>query len=162
MKTEEMAEEEIRERILNFNNDLSVQKLDNLYHSKSFSEILGVSRKETPHTDFLAWLLNDNEDHLLSKAPLQKFLEIVARLDKERQFSKNKDFFDSVIVSNYSLSNIEIVKEKSIGNGRLDIHIKASVFFLGQTKTLKIIIENKVRSKENNNQTLRYFKDFNL
>jgi len=33
-------------QIIQFNNDMNVQKLENLYHSKSFSEIIGVSRKE--------------------------------------------------------------------------------------------------------------------
>lgn len=153
--------EKCRDEIIRFNNDVSVQKLDNLYHSKSFSEILGVSRKEASHSNFLAWLLNDKENHSLSELPLRKFLEIVARLDKKRQFSENKDFFDSIIVSNYNLSDIEITKEKFKGSGRLDIHIEASVLFLDKKKTLRIIIENKVESPESNSQTIRYFKDFN-
>lgn len=151
--------DDIRSEILSFNNDASVQKLNNLYHSKSFSEILGVDRKEATHSNFLAWLLNDEEDHSLSKFPLRKFIEVIARLDK-KQFSKNKDFFDTVIVSSYDISNIEVFKEKHSGNGRVDLYVKSSVSYLGKQKDLKIIIENKVAAKESNKQTLRYFKNF--
>ena len=53
--------DQIRDDIIKFKNDPDFQKLENFYYSKSFSEILGVSRREISHSGFLAWLLNDQK-----------------------------------------------------------------------------------------------------
>ncbi len=51
--TENFTLEQIRTEIIRFKNDPSSQKLENFYYSKSFSEILGVSRREISHSNFL-------------------------------------------------------------------------------------------------------------
>jgi hypothetical protein len=53
---EKITIEEIRNEIIKFNNDINVQKLESLYSSKSFPEIMGVSRKELMHSNFIAWI----------------------------------------------------------------------------------------------------------
>jgi hypothetical protein len=154
--------DELRNEIIQFNNDENVQKLENLYHSKSFSEIIGVSRKELVHSNFIAWILNENESHSLGKFPIQKFLELLVVYSKKIQKKKYKDFFDAIIVSNYEISNLKITTEKSISNvGRIDIYIESKVTYLSEEKNLKIIIENKVGSKEHSDQTTKYFNHFN-
>jgi hypothetical protein len=45
---------QIRDEIIKFKNDPDFQKLENFYYSKSFAEILGVSRREISHSGFLA------------------------------------------------------------------------------------------------------------
>ncbi|MGZ8548278.1 MAG: hypothetical protein ACXW33_06735, partial [Sulfuricurvum sp.] len=55
--------DEIRREIAGFKNDPDVLSLSRYYQAKSFSEILGVSRKELPHSRFIAWLLDANESH---------------------------------------------------------------------------------------------------
>ena len=50
--TENFTLEQIRTEIIRFKNDPSSQKLENFYYSKSFSEILGVSRREISHSNF--------------------------------------------------------------------------------------------------------------
>ena len=66
--------DQIRNEIIKFKNDVDSQRLDSYYSTKSYSEILGVSRRELSHSNFIAWLLNDQESHNLSSYPIKKFL----------------------------------------------------------------------------------------
>ncbi len=158
---EEITIEEIRNEIIKFNNDINVQKLESLYSSKSFPEIMGVSRKELMHSNFIAWILNEDESHSLGKFPLQKFLELLVILTKEKQQQKYKELFDSLIVSDYELLNIKVEIEKPIKNvGRIDIYVESNIVYAGKENTLRIIIENKLGTKEHSDQTLKYHKYF--
>lgn len=152
---------EIRDEILRFKNDPDVQKLQNRYRTKSFSEILGITRREISHSSFLAWLLNDKESHSLSLFSITKFLEIVIRASKGKDREKYKDLFNCIITDDFAISEAKTESEKSIqGVGRLDIYIEIDLTFGDRHTKLKIIIENKVESKENNDQTNSYFKHF--
>lgn len=160
-ETDDISIEELRNEIIQFNNDVNVQKLENFYHSKSFSEIIGVSRKELVHSNFIAWMLNENESHSLGKFPIQKFLELLVIHSKKTQLKKHKELFDSIIVSGCKLSELQIETEKSITNvGRVDIFIESKISYLGKDKKLKIVVENKVGTKEHSDQTTKYFNHF--
>ena len=152
---------EIRDEILRFKNDADVQKLQNRYRTKSFSEILGVSRREISHSSFLAWALNDKESHALSHFPITKFLEIVIRASKDKDREKYKELFNSIITDDFTIGEANTESEKSIvGVGRLDIYVEIDMSFGNKQTKLKVIIENKVESKENNDQTTTYFNHF--
>jgi hypothetical protein len=156
------AKTEIRNHIINFNNDIDFHKLQSLYFSKSFSEILSVSRREISHSSFLAWILKSNESHSLATLPLQKFLEIISIRyidESENQFTK---LFNLILTQNYVINSVIVEKEKSIDkSGRLDIFIKAMISTENNSvQTVNIIVENKVESKENNDQTDSYFDHF--
>lgn len=162
-KFEDISLEELRNEIIQFNNDVNVQKLANLYNSKSYSEIIGVSRKELAHSNFIGWLLAENESHALNQLPIQKFLELLVIHAKEVQLKNNKELFDAIIVSDYELSNVEVQTEIGIGNmGRVDILIKSKIAYSGELRDLTIVIENKVGTLEHSDQTTKYFNYFNL
>lgn len=150
--------DEIRQEIRKFNNDENVIKLEKHYHSKSLPEILGASRKELPHSSFLAWLLNDQESHLLNTYPLRKLLELLVTYSHEELRIENKEFFDSVIISDFKINNAIIETERSIKNvGRLDIYYECEIKYNEETFNLKLIIENKVSTKEHSDQTTKYY-----
>ena len=157
---ENISIQEIQKEIISFNNDENVQKLEGYYHSKSFSEIIGVSRKENVHSNFIAWLLNNKESHQLSTFPLEKFLELLVYFSKERQLQYFKELYNFLIVTDYELQNIKVETEKSIATGRVDIYIEAKIKYSDKEENLKIILENKVGSKEQKDQTVRYYKYF--
>jgi hypothetical protein len=71
--SENIKIEELRNLIRKFNNDENVTQLDNYYNSKCLPEILGTSRKELVHSNFLAWIINESESHQLLDFPLRKF-----------------------------------------------------------------------------------------
>lgn len=157
----ELSIEDIRREILRFKNDPDVQKLQSLYYSKSFSEILGVSRREVSHSRFLAWILSSEESHGLGFFSIKKLLEIIARSNFAKPEILDTDFLNSIITDDIKIKSVEVELEKVIkGYGRLDIFIEAPIEFGGVERTLKIVIENKVESKENNDQTTSYFECF--
>ena len=120
---EELTLSSIRNEIIKFKNDVVSQKLDNYYSSKTYSEILGVSRREISHSNFIAWLLCDKESHNLSSYPIKKFLEILVMSGKDDQPVKYKELFDSIIIDDIEVENLEIMTERSIKNvGRVDIY----------------------------------------
>jgi hypothetical protein len=154
--------DQIRDEIIKFKNDPDFQKLENFYYSKSFSEILGVSRREISHSGFLAWLLGNLESHNLGEFPIKKFLDIILKFSNDKLKSKHSDLFNSFVTEDYLIERLFIKPEYSIKNiGRLDIYIELTLLIAGQTKNIKIIIENKVESRENNDQTNNYFNYFN-
>lgn len=153
---------QIRDEIIKFKNDSDFQKLEKFYYSKSFSEILGVSRREISHSSFLAWLLSNSESHSLGEFTIKKFLDITLKFSSEKLKVKYNDLFNSFVTEDYLIERLYIKSEYVIKNvGRLDIYIELTLLIAGKIKNIKLIIENKVESKENNDQTNNYFKFFN-
>ena len=160
--TDNFTIDQIRDEIIKFKNDPDFQKLENFYYSKSFSEILGVSRREISHSGFLAWLLGNLESHNLGEFPIKKFLDIILKFSNDKLKSKHSDLFNSFVTEDYSIERLLIKSEYAIKNvGRLDIYIELSLLIAGKTKNIKLVIENKVESRENNDQTNSYFNFFN-
>lgn len=152
--------EDIRKEISKFKNDESLIKLNSFYQSKSYSEILGVSRKELSHSKFLAWILNPYESHKIGFFGIKKFLDIVVLMSNAKLTEKNKKLYNSIITDDISIEKIIIETEKPIDKyGRLDIYLELSILNSVYNK-IKIVVENKVTSKENNDQTNRYFQYF--
>lgn len=71
--------------IIEFNNDPNVRKLREFYSSKSFPEILGVSRRELSHSAFLAWLFSSAENHMFGIQPVMQLLELYVKNALEQQ-----------------------------------------------------------------------------
>lgn len=160
--TDNFTIDQIRDEIIKFKNDPDFQKLENFYYSKSFSEILGVSRREISHSGFLAWLLGNLESHNLGEFPIKKFLDIILKFSNDKLKSKHSDLFNSFVTEDYLIERLFIKSEYAIKNvGRLDIYIELTLLIAGKTKNIKLIIENKVESRENNDQTNSYFNFFN-
>lgn len=158
---EDITLDEIRNEIVKFRNDVVSQKLESYYGTKSLGEIFGVGRKELAHSKFIAWLLSNQESHNLGYYPFKKFLEILVLSSRDQHSGIHKNIFDAIITDDLSVNDLQIITEKSIRNvGRIDILIKAKVTFFGETKNLRIVIENKVTSKEHSDQTIKYFDHY--
>lgn len=154
--------DQIRDDIISFKNDPDFQKLGNFYYSKSFSEILGVSRREISHSGFLAWLLGNLESHNLGEFSIKKFLDIILKYSNDKLISKHSELFNAFVTEDYSIERLSVQSEYTIKNvGRLDIYIELALLIAGKTKNIRLVIENKVESRENNDQTNSYFKFFN-
>jgi len=153
--------DKIRDEIIKFKNDSDFQKLENFYYSKSFSEILGVSRREISHSGFIGWLLNNTESHNLGDFPIRKFLDIVLKFSNDK-LKKNTDIYNSFVTEDYEIERVNVEREKAINKvGRLDIFIELTLLIFDKQRNVKLIIENKVESKENTDQTNSYFSHFN-
>lgn len=153
--------EQIRDEIIKFKHDPDFQELEKLYYSKSFSEILGVSRREISHSNFLVWLLDHTESHGLGEFSIKKFLDIILIFSNHKPESAHANLYNAFATEDYKIEKAVIKSEFSIQNfGRLDIYIELTITIAEQPYNIKLIVENKVESKENNDQTHRYFKHF--
>jgi len=155
---ENLTVDQIRNEIIKFKNDYISQRLENYYGTKSLAEIFGVSRRELSHSNFIAWLLGNHESHNLGDYPFKKFLEILVLSAKSSQTSAYKSLFDSIITGDITVNDLRIITEKSINSvGRIDIYIEADVVYFQTAKKLRIVVENKVTTKEHDDQTSKYY-----
>jgi hypothetical protein len=162
MQEEEFAIGQIRDEIIKFKNDPDFQKLEAFYYAKSFSEILGVSRREISHSNFLAWLLSSGESHNLGNFPIKKLLDILLKFSNEKVKTKHRTLFDSFVTEDYVIEKLEVRSEYVIQTvGRIDIYVELTILQSDVKRKIILVIENKVESKENNDQTNNYYKHFN-
>ena len=129
------------------------------YDRKNIFEILGVPRNENVHSNFLAWLLNPNESHGYGTFPLQQFLRLIALAAKtypcNNKISIDSQFLDKLLLGTKTVASVSIGREKWTSNKkRMDLVLE--VRFEDDSKTLPVIIENKVDSNEHDNQTNEY------
>lgn len=126
----------------------------NRYHKDNILGITKVSRWELTHSNFIAWILNPSGSHMLHTFPLRQFILCLEFLkDKPDNIASRIDL--SVIRKLYD--NDFIVSAEV---GREIEHIDIHILVKTKEKTLPILIENKVDSKENGkkkDQTNEYF-----
>jgi hypothetical protein len=84
-------------------------KLYDYYNQKTFMDILGVSRRENEHSNFLAWLFNPSENHGMDDYPLKKLLQTIA-------FRRKKD------------DNYNSVEPKNLLNKKYDKYIDDFIY----------------------------------
>lgn len=152
-----------------FYKDSDYEELKRLYLTKSFPEILSIDRREMSHSTFLAWLLNKNESHGLADFPIKQFLKILVIRDLKQNVKRHCN--DQTSTKKLSIAAINeeiIISEMSVsierpvlaGNkrGRIDILIVLKAVIDNQERDVHIIIENKVYSNEQADQTKKYFE----
>jgi len=152
-----------------FNKSTYVQKLREFYAQKSLAEIYGIARSELPHSSFVAWLLNPKGSHGLGAFPLTQLIRSIfpkrgVQQEKEIEYmvkfrTCDLDFSECIVRTEYDLGPSGSGSKR---DGRLDILIEGIQL---DGKPYRIIIENKVGSKENKgkndiSQTNKYWKHF--
>lgn len=125
---------------------LDIQCLDELSKwSERFNlfDTLNLTDVENRHSDMLAWLLDPNGNHGLGDSLLRKLIQELAA---QSQLSQ-KEIFDTLLMD---LGSFEIFREYSEQKKRMDI------LAVSRKEEFLICIENKVRSKEHDNQLFNY------
>ena len=169
---------EYRKDIINLYNSDEYQRLKAYYSKRSTLDILGVARSELAHSNMLAWLLDPKETHGLGLFPIRKFLHllVMAKLELSINASDSadtvacfdKNLMDSILTNSCIVEGANVEAEKSVDStgdkhkdSRIDIYIEARVKMSKidkDAKVLPMVIENKVDSKEHDNQTESYYK----
>lgn len=147
-------ENELKELML----DDDFTSLQNLVNEEvNLMEILGVSRKELQHSNFLAWFFNPSGNHNLGDFALKEFIKIYFRENQLNDLGNKSglsvfdfvqlDFFDLEIRREYK--NIDLI-------------------FLSPQNKFCMVIENKIYSAEKQGQLKKYrdlieteYPDFN-
>lgn len=162
MSIEQPNDVAIKRQIIELSQSAEFFRLKSFYRKKSYWEILGIARSEIQHSKFLAWLLTPTESHQTGDFSLRNLLKsILMILEKSKQLSPawlSDDMASAIICGNYELANVKVVTEQSIeGKKRIDIWITAKMKIDGEEPfDLQIVIENKVKSFEHDEQTVIY------
>lgn len=123
------------------------------YHKGNIFGITKVSRLEKMHSNFIAWLLNANSSHGLHTYAVQQLI-MCLELIKGKPDNMDAQLDLNVIRESY-LDDFIIDTDIEMEKDNVDICILAKT---KANKTLPILIENKVNSDENNNQTEKYYE----
>jgi len=140
-RLEQLSDSELsrsRSRLVELSNKLVIIR------NRQFSlfNILGIENNELVHSNFLVWLLTPNENHGLGTTFIEKILKLIA--SKRRSLS----------IDDLDFSRLQISREESGEQGRLDIRI------FDPSGLFQCIIENKIKSAERERQTQRYFEEW--
>lgn len=103
-------------------------------------DILKISRVEIRHSNMLAWLLSPNENHGLSDSIIHGFIQYVAK-----SFSDDADVFDLLLMDCH-----DFVVQREWHS--------IDILAVSYNQKFVICIENKIDSKEHDNQLYRYRK----
>lgn len=154
-----MARQEntIKDQIINFYNEELFQKLNAYYGKTTLFNILKIERNENRHSAFLAWLLDVKGSHGLGEEPLKKFMRLLAWAEKDSKYD------NPFLAGNYHFESVRVRLEHLIDdNRRIDVYTTFDCYEKGEKDKLAhrfcIIIENKVYTEENGNQTQFYYE----
>jgi len=125
------------ELFISNNNDLEF--LEDRLKQFNFFEVTGMRNYEIKHSCFLSYILNPLENHGLSNTFLKKFIKSVLLMSEISLLSP-------IDIDFYELNNVNVLREKN------DIDI----LILDEVDNLCIVIENKVDSRESENQLKKY------
>lgn len=159
---------DVRKSIVKLFNSKEYHELKLYYDFKGIFDILGIMRNENVHSNFLAWLFNPEQHHGLNNYPMRKFLEMIVMSLFDCQYAEGRSnlfpeyLIDYIITGNYEVVDVNVEREKVIDNGkRIDIFIDLTIKIDGEDSkitNIKIILENKVYSKEHSEQTVQYYE----
>jgi hypothetical protein len=133
-----MNKNELEVAYKNFISDRDVSRLELILDKPNIFHALRIIQQEIRHSNFLAWLLNPNENHGLGDLFLKRFLREILVSSKVKT--------SLIEIEEMNLDLAEIKREFL----QIDILI--------EIENLVIIIENKIRSKEHSNQLNKYFE----
>ena len=130
---------ELKKAYLSMVNDIEYDQLELLNNDVTFFEIIGASKTEIRHSNFLAWILNPSASHGLGESFLKRFIrEIVA--------DSRAIGISEIEVEQLDFNNVHVLREWN----NIDILIEFN--------ELVFAIENKILSKEHSNQLTKYHK----
>lgn len=120
-----------------------LERLETLLCEFNIFEALGAVKVELRHSEFLAFLMNPNQNHGLGDFFTKRLLQKAVAGKKIGSLP-----FTAIDLDIWNLDDIEIRREWH----QIDILV------LSETHQLAIIIENKIGTKEHSNQLRRYYK----
>lgn len=144
------------ELLKEFEADPINQTLSEKYLSPTFLDIIGKSRSETVHTNFLKWLIHQKE---WNKEFISRFLYALNEKSKEQGLKsfilEDEDVTISEIKASTEAKCVLKVNNK-INKSYVDLIITCNLNEI----PVKIIIENKIDAPEHDNQTWKYYTYF--
>lgn len=154
-----------------FNNNPRNSKVVEYIFRQNLFDMIGKSRHEMVHSKMIAELLAGRYFDISKKATLMHFLDIVVMRAKEQGVIISQEFCNLVLSRSLLIDTLadkqteyslcDYAKNNSIDKKeRLDIYLRynlANTIKKRGNKVIEIFIENKVLSKEYDQQTQKYY-----
>ena len=136
-------------------------RLQESFEKESLFQLLGFGHRETMHSAFISWLLSPTSSLNLGTFPLKRFLYYICEENVSNM--KTTIDFDLIESDSLELEKMEVATEVSASAVDPDTNTKLNARFdLYLTNDfVRIIVENKVLSRENKDQTETYTKILN-
>jgi len=140
------------DEIISINNLLmdieSLEQLESKLMKFNVFETLGIVNTEIRHSNVLGWLLSPNENHGLGSSFLKKFVQTF--------------FFHNESVLNNTTLNLQNVSLMEYGDYTVEREWRdIDILLVSKQNKLVIVIENKIWSKEANDQLNKYYTIIN-
>jgi len=142
------TEEDIKELYRKLLNNPDFDRLELELRTPNIFEILGVSRTEIRHSNFLSWLLDPNGTHGLGKLFLVKFLRDLTACENAKL-----DVFE---IEKLNFDNVELKREWKNPNVKLESKKERSIDLLIIFNNHVICIENKIGTQDSKQQLENY------
>ena len=155
MTIENLTEQDIKDLIIEFNLDESINDLKRYYSTPTTWEIINQSRKETRHTQFLAWFFGNKDFNADPNAgPIKKLIVLLLKwANKQVNAAFDKELANSIYSQSLSILSYDVSAESPIfiepyKEGYIDILVKCVAKVNNKVKNINIAIENKIGAPE--------------
>lgn len=160
--------EDVFQAISNFYASRTYTLLNRRMLTVPFMEAIGKSRSETCHSAFLNWLFQSNELQYSVAPPATSLLRLLAARSMYDSDLMDNTLCTEILTNNIEVYHVESHPEQStsskFGNGRSDLEIIVKYRIcrddIVTTKSIRIIIENKIDSHEGKNQCKKYYEHY--
>jgi len=145
----------IQNQINKLLSDTNFKNLEVEKTSFNIFETLGVSHIELWHSGFIKWVLDPKSNLGLSDWPLKRFLSLLVLEGISKKAKLDLSIADIELLN---LQDMVLETEKYFRilpeeGGKFDIYAENDNF--------RLVIENKIKAKERNDQTQKYYKFIN-
>lgn len=160
-KNKEEVSVEIKEQKKNYKKLLEDPDFENLeieLQKPNIFSILGISRMEIRHSNFLAWLLDPNASHGLGNRFLIRILWDLATNENNSNLIEEENKLDIIEINQLNFSNVEVNREVPISVNKKGGAIDILINFRDENDKLVICIENKIDAPDSKEQLASYSK----
>ena len=155
MIIDNLTEQDIKDLIIQFNLDESIDNLKRYYATSTTWNAIKQSRRETSHTQFLAWFFRNKEFNADPYAgPIKRLIVLLLKwANKQDRAHFDDELANSIYAQNLSILSYDVTSEKEInvptyGQGNIDIFITCEAKVNDSQRNINIVIENKIGSPE--------------
>ena len=155
MATDNLTEQDIKDLIIKFNLDESINDLKRYYSTPTTWEIINQSRKETRHTQFLAWFFGNKDFNADPNAgPIKKLIVLLlkwANMQENAAFDEeleNSIYSQSLSILSYNVTPEYDILVEPYGEGDIDILVSCVAKVNDVERNINIAIENKIGAPE--------------
>lgn len=159
-----LTEQDIKDLIIKFNLDESINDLKRYYSTPTTWEIINQSRKETRHTQFLAWFFGNKDFNADPNAgPIKKLIVLLlkwANMQENAAFDEelaNSIYSQSLSILSYNVTPEYDILVEPYGEGDIDILVSCVAKVNNVERNINIAIENKIGAPETTKK--RFGKD---